>query len=67
MVERGPRLLAAEDEDVSSAVKEILEDEGVHVCAERGVPRAPAPTRDGLAVSLSAIAAIARPTARTCC
>lgn len=31
VVEKGPRLIAREDEDVSAAVREILEDEGVEV------------------------------------
>ncbi|MES1262141.1 MAG: FAD-containing oxidoreductase [Acidobacteriota bacterium] len=32
IVEKGPRLIAHEDEDVSAAVKEILEAEGIQVC-----------------------------------
>ncbi|MBT9333189.1 FAD-containing oxidoreductase [Paracidobacterium acidisoli] len=31
IVEKGPRLLQREDEDVSAAVKEILEKEGIHI------------------------------------
>jgi pyruvate/2-oxoglutarate dehydrogenase complex dihydrolipoamide dehydrogenase (E3) component len=31
VIERGPRLVKREDEDVSAAVREILENEGVHV------------------------------------
>ena len=31
IIEKGPRLIAKEDEDVSAAVKEILEAEGIHV------------------------------------
>jgi pyruvate/2-oxoglutarate dehydrogenase complex dihydrolipoamide dehydrogenase (E3) component len=31
VVERGPRLVAHEDEDVSQAVREILEAEGIHI------------------------------------
>jgi pyruvate/2-oxoglutarate dehydrogenase complex dihydrolipoamide dehydrogenase (E3) component len=31
LVEKGPRLLAREDDDISGAIKEILEDEGVEV------------------------------------
>ena len=31
VVEKGPRLIAREDEDISTAVQEILEKEGIHV------------------------------------
>jgi pyruvate/2-oxoglutarate dehydrogenase complex dihydrolipoamide dehydrogenase (E3) component len=31
IVEKGPRLIAREDEDITRAVKEILEKEGVHI------------------------------------
>ena len=31
IVEKGPRLIAREDEDVSEAVREILADEGIEV------------------------------------
>jgi pyruvate/2-oxoglutarate dehydrogenase complex dihydrolipoamide dehydrogenase (E3) component len=31
VIERGPRLIQNEDEDISNAVKEILESEGIHV------------------------------------
>lgn len=31
IVEKGPRLIAREDEDVSACIKEILEAEGVHI------------------------------------
>jgi pyruvate/2-oxoglutarate dehydrogenase complex dihydrolipoamide dehydrogenase (E3) component len=31
IIERGPRLIAREDEDVSQTVREIVENEGVHV------------------------------------
>ncbi len=31
IVEMGPRLIGREDEDVSQAVREILEDEGIHI------------------------------------
>lgn len=31
IIERGPRLVAHEDEDVSDAIKEFLEKEGIHV------------------------------------
>ena len=31
IVEKGPRLIQHEDEDVSNAVKEILESEGIHI------------------------------------
>jgi pyruvate/2-oxoglutarate dehydrogenase complex dihydrolipoamide dehydrogenase (E3) component len=31
IIQRGPRLIEREDEDVSAAVKEILESEGIHV------------------------------------
>ena len=32
VVERGPRLIPREDEDISDAVREILEGEGVRIC-----------------------------------
>src|SRR5271169_4010332 len=32
IVEMGPRLIGREDEDVSQAVREILEAEGIHIC-----------------------------------
>lgn len=31
IIEKGPRLIPREDEDVSAAVKEILENEGIHI------------------------------------
>eukprot|EP00913_Durusdinium_trenchii_P010552 g9896.t1 len=31
VVERGPRLIGREDEDISDAVREILENEGIHI------------------------------------
>ena len=31
VVERGPRLTSREDEDVSAAIKEILENEGIDI------------------------------------
>jgi pyruvate/2-oxoglutarate dehydrogenase complex dihydrolipoamide dehydrogenase (E3) component len=31
VIEKGPRLIAHEDEDISTAVQEILESEGIHV------------------------------------
>ncbi|KAA1249740.1 FAD-containing oxidoreductase [Mycobacterium simiae] len=31
VVERGPRLASREDEDVSATIREILEDEGIHI------------------------------------
>ncbi|MGA9668990.1 MAG: FAD-containing oxidoreductase [Terracidiphilus sp.] len=31
IVEKGPRLVVREDEDISAAVKEILESEGIHI------------------------------------
>ena len=37
VVEMGPRLIAREDEDVSDAVREILEGEGIEVRTERRV------------------------------
>ena len=39
IVQRGPRLIAREDEDVSAAVREILEGEGVTVCTDTGDQR----------------------------
>lgn len=36
IVQRGKRLLKQEDEDVSDAVREILENEGVQVCTDTG-------------------------------
>jgi pyruvate/2-oxoglutarate dehydrogenase complex dihydrolipoamide dehydrogenase (E3) component len=36
IVQRGNRLLTSEDEDVSKAVQEILESEGVQVCTDTG-------------------------------
>ena len=46
VVEKGPRLTAREDEDVSAAIKEILEAEGidVHVGADRHASRQAATT-----------------------
>ena len=38
VVEMGPRLIAREDEDVSQAMQEILEAEGIDVRLERRVP-----------------------------
>ncbi|CAN5585504.1 FAD-containing oxidoreductase [soil metagenome] len=31
IIEKGPRLVAHEDEDISAAIKEILEKEGIHI------------------------------------
>ncbi len=51
IVEKGPRLIAREDEDVSAAVREILEAEGITV--ETGADGiAFAQAKDGVAVTL---------------
>jgi pyruvate/2-oxoglutarate dehydrogenase complex dihydrolipoamide dehydrogenase (E3) component len=34
VIQRGPRLISRDDEDVSQAVREILENEGVRVCTD---------------------------------
>jgi pyruvate/2-oxoglutarate dehydrogenase complex dihydrolipoamide dehydrogenase (E3) component len=36
VVQRGPRLLSRDDEDVAQAIREILEREGVRVCTDTG-------------------------------
>jgi pyruvate/2-oxoglutarate dehydrogenase complex dihydrolipoamide dehydrogenase (E3) component len=51
VVEMGPRLLGHEDEDVSKAVEDILEGEGVRVrCSAACISLAP--SRDGVTVSV---------------
>ena len=52
VVEKGPRLIAREDEDVSAAVREILEDEGIAVRVGAECIRF-APHADGVAVGIS--------------
>ena len=49
VVEKGPRLIAREDEDVSAAVRTILEDEGITVRTGRRVHQL-SPHGDGIAV-----------------
>ena len=39
VIERGPRVIAREDEDISLAIRDILESEGVTVKCEAGVER----------------------------
>ena len=39
VIERGPRVIAREDEDISLAIRDILESEGVTVRCEAGVER----------------------------
>ena len=52
VVEKGPRLIAREDEDVSAAVREILEGEGIAVRVGAECIRF-APHADGVAVGIS--------------
>ena len=52
VVEKGPRLIAREDEDVSAAVREILEDEGIAVRVGAECIRF-ASHADGVAVGIS--------------
>ena len=40
VIERGPRVIAREDEDISLAIRDILESEGVTVRCDAGVDRA---------------------------
>ena len=51
VVEKGPRLVGREDEDVSQAVREIVEAEGIHVRTS-ATCIALAPHRDGVALSV---------------
>ena len=51
IVEMSPRLIAREDEDVSAAVRTILETEGIHVRTSAECIRL-APHADGVAVSV---------------
>ncbi len=51
VVEKGPRLVSREDEDVSQAVREILEAEGIHVRTEAECIRF-APHADGVSVGV---------------
>ena len=51
VVEKGPRLVGREDEDVSQAVREILEAEGIHVRTGAECIRF-APHADGVAVGV---------------
>ncbi|MCW2240205.1 FAD-containing oxidoreductase [Azospirillum canadense] len=52
VVEKGPRLIGREDQDVSDAVKDILEKEGVSVRLNAECIRF-APHRDGVAVGVT--------------
>jgi pyruvate/2-oxoglutarate dehydrogenase complex dihydrolipoamide dehydrogenase (E3) component len=53
VIERGPRLLAREDEDISSGIRAILEKEGITIhCG--GLADSVAETADGITVELSA-------------
>ena len=51
VVEMGPRLVGREDEDVSQAIREILEGEGIAVRTRRRMHPL-APQRDGVAVGV---------------
>ena len=65
MVEKGPRLTAREDADVSAAIKEILEAEGIDVVRRRHRhSRRPARQRR---CRLSPPRAPSRSSVRTCC
>ncbi len=57
VIERGPRLIAREDEDVSAAIRAILEDEGIAVRTGADDIRV-APHQDGVAVAVADDAAI---------
>jgi len=52
VIERGPRLIGREDEDVSAAIRAILEDEGIAVRTGAEDIRI-APHRDGVAVAIA--------------
>jgi len=52
VVEKGPRLILHEDEDISTAVKEILESEGIHVRL-RAECISFEPAADGISVHVS--------------
>ncbi|MDQ0391658.1 FAD-containing oxidoreductase [Labrys monachus] len=52
IIERGPRLIAREDEDISAAIREILEAEGIRVHAGAG-SIAFTPQGDDFAVAVS--------------
>ena len=57
VVERGPRLVSREDEDVSEAIKSILEREGVTVVlGAEHVAFSPGPGGDGTTVKIGAAA-----------
>ena len=51
IVERGPRLIAREDEDVSDAIRDILDAEGIAIRTDAACI-ALAPHRDGVAVRM---------------
>ena len=68
VVEKGPRLIAREDEDVSDAIREILEARGHRRPHRRRVHRARGRTRDGVACRRRLRGRRARASsARTCC
>ena len=52
VIERGPRVIAREDEDISLAIRDILESEGVTVRCEAGVERV-GKNGDDIAVELT--------------
>jgi pyruvate/2-oxoglutarate dehydrogenase complex dihydrolipoamide dehydrogenase (E3) component len=53
IVQRNPYLIPREDEDVSVAIRQILEDEGIRVLTDAGVSRVEN-RNDGVAVSVTA-------------
>ena len=61
VVEMGPRLIGREDEDVSAAIKDVLENEGIEVRLDAEC-LAVEPTADGVATSLGCESGAARVT-----
>ena len=67
VVEKGPRLIAREDEDVSEAIRDILASEGIDGAHRRRVHRVPqAPGGSGRIASIARRES-RRSSARTCC